>query len=506
MVTFAELLSKYMNRTGVNQNGLADKSGVKRQTIFYWLEGKVTHPIRKNVEACAKVLRLSDKERQEFLAAAGYSDSNLQIVTTDIPEHESIENTQGQKEQKDDLINNVNPDSRDKVLARQDLSEMADIPVFYGRTKELERLTQWIVTDKCRLVAILGIGGIGKTALATNLVKHIQQEFQYVIWTSLREAPSVEEILGEVIKFLSNYQAVDGQARFGHKIKQLIKYLDQSRCLLVLDNAEAILQEGTHVGQYREGYEGYGKLIKCVAESRHQSCLVVTSREKPVEVDLLDSEVLPVRLLSLGGLQSGVQDIFKDKGLSPSEPELAKLTEWYQGNPLILTIVAARIKAIYHGDFSEFFWQEKPAFGHINKVLDEQYERLSDLERQIMYWLAINREPVSIATLRDDIFSSALSQQVPDALESLLRRSLIHKTGGGHFMLQNVVMEYTTDRLLAEVATETERINLLSFNKPALIKATAKDYVRETQIRLILNAVKNRLADMGQVRVENRLK
>jgi hypothetical protein len=33
---------------------------------------------------------------------------------------------------------------------------------FYGRTQELDTLTQWIVQDQCRLVAILGMGGIRK--------------------------------------------------------------------------------------------------------------------------------------------------------------------------------------------------------------------------------------------------------------------------------------------------------------------------------------------------------
>ncbi len=49
---------------------------------------------------------------------------------------------------------------------RQDWGEGLDVSVFYGRNEELTQLEQWIVRDRCRLVALLGMGGIGKSALS----------------------------------------------------------------------------------------------------------------------------------------------------------------------------------------------------------------------------------------------------------------------------------------------------------------------------------------------------
>jgi ATP-dependent Clp protease ATP-binding subunit ClpA len=56
----------------------------------------------------------------------------------------------------------------------QDLRDAPDISSFYGRTSELATLQQWIVQDRARLVAILGISGIGKTAIALHLLPQIQ--------------------------------------------------------------------------------------------------------------------------------------------------------------------------------------------------------------------------------------------------------------------------------------------------------------------------------------------
>ncbi|MHC5729435.1 MAG: hypothetical protein ACYTXY_35990, partial [Nostoc sp.] len=59
--------------------------------------------------------------------------------------------------------------------------EAIDVSQFYGRTTELETLSQWIVRDRTRVVALLGMGGMGKTALSVKLAEQPQGEFEYVI-------------------------------------------------------------------------------------------------------------------------------------------------------------------------------------------------------------------------------------------------------------------------------------------------------------------------------------
>jgi hypothetical protein len=109
-------------------------------------------------------------------------------------------------------------------------------------------------------------------------------------------------------------EEIDGQ------ISLLIEYFRTRRCLLVLDNVESIFQSGSQAGRYREGYQGYGKLLQRIGESKHQSCLLVTSREKPPEVALLEGKAVATRTLSLGGLESASgRDILKDKGLQGTE-------------------------------------------------------------------------------------------------------------------------------------------------------------------------------------------
>ncbi|WP_225226248.1 NB-ARC domain-containing protein [Komarekiella delphini-convector] len=184
-----------------------------------------------------------------------------------------------------------------------DWGEALDVSIFYGRTQEIATLEQWIIQERCRLVALLGIGGIGKTSLSVKLSEKIQENFEYVIWRSLHNAPTIESLLISLIQVISQHQEGDLPESVSDKIFRLLTHLQKHRCLLILDNAEIILtsSEG-RTGQYRSGYKGYGELFRRIGEFRHQSCLVLTSREKPKEVAVLEGETLPVRTMQLSGL------------------------------------------------------------------------------------------------------------------------------------------------------------------------------------------------------------
>ena len=388
-----------------------------------------------------------------------------------------------------------------------DWGQAPDVSVFYGRNDELAQLQAWTVTDHCSVVAILGMGGMGKTALVAKLAEQIKECFDYFIWRSVSNAPTLKNVLKDFVYFLSNQQVNLLSQDTRENISRLLDYLKSYRCLLVLDNIESILCEGEHAGRYRDGYEDYGNLIQQIGQGRHQSCLLLTSREKPREIARLEGKSSPVRSLQLGGLEPiAGKEMLRDKGLSGSEDNWITLVQRYSGNPVALQIASETIREIFEGSIVNFLQKDIFVFEGVYDLLDQQFARLSKIERDIMYWLSIERETVTIKRLRKNMLHLVLERELITALNSLRRRSLIEQCPNG-FALQNVSMEYITQRLIDQIYEEiaSEAISILQSH--ALLKAqAAKDYVRKSQRRLILiPVIKCLLATFDETTLEDKL-
>jgi len=130
----------------------------------------------------------------------------------------------------------------------QDWGEAIDVSHFYNRQQELETLETWISSNSTRLIGIFGIGGIGKTSLSVKLAQQIQSQFEFVIWRSLQQAPTLDVILSNILPILTNSSATNNNS-----IDALMEQLRQKRCLLIFDNLESILQAGNRSGQYQRG-------------------------------------------------------------------------------------------------------------------------------------------------------------------------------------------------------------------------------------------------------------
>jgi len=318
---------------------------------------------------------------------------------------------------------------------------MPDVSIFYGRTDELGKLTQWVTTDRCRLIALLGMGGIGKSALAVRLAEQLAPQFEFAIWRSLRYTPSLEKLLFELTQLLSERTDLSQSNTIEEQISSLIEGLQRHRVLLVLDGWETVLSSGDFAGHYREGYKSYGELLQRVGQESHKSCLLLTSREKTPEISLLEGRTAPVRSLNLPGLGEAAQEIFRAEDLSDKE-QWSRLIQIYRGNPLVLQVIATFVRELFGGSVTEFLRQGGTLITRdLNHFLRPLFKRLSPLEKQVMRQLAHAQEPMLLQQLREAL-PDISNQALLDALQSLWWRSLIERSATGAFTLPPIIDEW----------------------------------------------------------------
>ncbi|HVN55221.1 MAG TPA: NACHT domain-containing protein [Anaerolineaceae bacterium] len=390
-----------------------------------------------------------------------------------------------------------------------DWGDAPEVVGFFGREAELTRLTEWLREQNCRVVCLLGMGGIGKTMLAAKLVQEVKPGFERVYWRSLRDAPPPEEWLAGVIGFLSDQQVVPPETA-SERFTVLLQLLRAGRCLLVLDNFETLFEPAQEEGSYRAGLAGYGRLLSTLGESQHQSCLVLTTREVAPELAIMSSA--KVRTFPLEGLKvEAAQQMLTPKQLVGSPEQWAELTGRFEGNCLALKLVGERIRELFGGEIGLYLQEAGSAsvFGSIRQLIAEQVGRSTVPELQVARALAVAREPQRLADLLAALGARLGRDTVLEAVESLRRRSLVERTeaaSGGLFNLQSVVLEYATERLVEVAAKEIETGQPVQLVEQPLIQATAKDYVRQSQELLIGMPILARLrAGRGQEGAEGQL-
>ena len=332
-----------------------------------------------------------------------------------------------------------------------DWRSIPPVPQFFGRQPDLTRLNMWLLVERCRVVGVFGLAGQGKTMFIAHWVRLLQTRdtssppqhrhypaeagwsvtFERVLWHSCTTSTSLSALVQTWLASLSEQPTSELALTWPQLMTRLLHQLQQQRCLLVLDNVEAILQSGTHSGHYCADYGAFGTFLQQIATSEHSSTLLVIGRTRPPEFNRLEEHPI-VRSLHLDGLAiEAAKELLQANGLQSTPAAYQALHACYQGHALGLVLAAETIVDLFGGEWRSFLQTEAPIFDQLRHLFDQQYIALSALEQEILAWLALEPHPMTALALWQCLLQPQSYTTFLEALRSLLRHSLVENQQTG---------------------------------------------------------------------------
>ncbi|MEG4580730.1 hypothetical protein QUA71_14125 [Microcoleus sp. MON1_C5] len=340
----------------------------------------------------------------------------------------SGQNTDG-KSENDDVPADVPPD---KVI-RVAFSQLPDsIPVWKGRDELVENLTAKLVqmlpdgTSPPKVLAIIGQGGMGKTSLAVKLAealgvnwqKSVFQkgeslpggDYECAMYFEVKEGTSFDDVAGFLLSEGLGIQAAEALKTADEKIAKIMAGLQQTRCLLVLDNLESILHPAVDAGNpdilaaaqvHRAISPDLGKLLNALVYQQHQSQTILTSREVPADLAHTrypglapDSELVHIEVLRGVDFAAGVE-ILQQRRLTDTLADLKWISQRVEGHVFLLTQLAAL------GKGKPGYLRKHPELVTKNAepMLREQLARQSEVARDLLRRMCVLRVPIDVRGL-----------------------------------------------------------------------------------------------------------
>jgi transcriptional regulator with XRE-family HTH domain len=202
---FGQLMLKLRSRIGLTQASLAALLGVSRRAVGKWEAGN-NYPQAEHLQhllALCVQQHVFTPERQEEEIRALWKTAHQRLLIDEawLATVQALPSAASAplEEAESAAVVKASPTptqlapavAKSTASPRVDWVGALDVSHFSGREVEVAELTRWIVQEHCRLVAILGMGGIGKSALISLLGKHLAPQFDAVLWRSVRDAPPV---------------------------------------------------------------------------------------------------------------------------------------------------------------------------------------------------------------------------------------------------------------------------------------------------------------------------
>ncbi len=310
---------------------------------------------------------------------------------------------------------------------------------FVGRTQELDDLQQHLIDPTCRLLTLLGPGGIGKTRLALAAAERIMQQQPGLFLHGIRLVPLTSvptpDLLVTAVADVCDL-TLQGQEP---PLQQLLNYLQDKEMLLVLDNFEHLLSES--------GVDFISTMLQTCPNVK----LLVTSRES---LQLYEETVI-----ALDGLQTAAATLFTEHAarvrgqpLPDGDPEpINRICDLLAGVPLALELAAGQTRTQAVAAIAAQIAETLTA---LQTTLRNLPPRQRSLRAAFDYSWGLLPERLQAQLARLALFVGDFASEAAHAvgvdaaaLRALVTKSLLQPQQDNRFALHSLIREFADEKL-----------------------------------------------------------
>ncbi len=310
---------------------------------------------------------------------------------------------------------------------------------FIGRTKEIDSLSELLVSPGCRLLTLIGPGGIGKTRLARQISYEVQPVFPHgvcSVWLAPLHDP--DQLLHTLVEALAL------QAQADDLEKEVCAYLRDRQMLLYFDNFEHLVDTAPLLTRLLDAAPGLR--------------ILVTSR---IALNLRHEWVREVKGLPYDDDDGEAQQLFLERARLSGYPltdqslkTVRYICQMVEGMPLAIELAASWLRTLPIETIAHEIetgldllkardrdWEDRHR--SIRTVFDASWKMLTPEQRQVMQYYSLFRGGATAEALRDVTGTSV------DMLADLVDQSMLRKDANGRYQVNELLRQYAFEQLEA---------------------------------------------------------